>query len=229
MRLFDEDRVFWDRLLSMLSSHFGDQCEFVLHDFTNDYSKTIIDIRNGNITGRKVGDCGSNLGLEVMRGTNNEGDRHNYITHTPNGKILRSSTMYLHDDAGAVIGALCINLDITTTIAFEDFLHKYNDFTFDKETKNEVFASDVKSLLEHLIKEAQSKINKKVGDMDKRDKIEFLRHLDRKGAFLITKSSEKICEYLEISKFTLYNYLESVRADNSSDSHSQVESEANVS
>lgn len=223
MRLIEEDSAFWNRLLSMLESHFGDQCEVVLHDFTKDFSKTIVDIRNGNITGRQVGDCGSNLGLEVIRGTVKDGDRYNYITHTPNGKILRSSTMYLHDDSGKVIGSLCVNLDITKTLAFEDFLHKYNDFTFDKESKNEVFAADVKSLLEHLIKEAQGRINKEVKDMDRKDKIEFLRHLDCKGAFLITKSSERICEYLEISKFTLYNYLESVRASNGEDGRGQAE------
>lgn len=199
----------------MLSTHFGSHCEFILHDLTKDYSESIVDIRNGHITGRKIGDCGSNKGLEVMRGTVKDGDRYNYITHIPNGKILRSSTMYIHNEEGVVIGALCINLDITSTIAFENFLRHYNDFSIDMEPEKEIFATDVKSLLEFLIREAQAQVGKTTDQMDKGDKIEFLRYLDRKGAFLITKSSEKVCDYLNISKFTLYNYLDTVRSADS--------------
>lgn len=211
MRSVSEEMPFWKRLMSMLEAQFGDQCELVLHDLTKDYSETIVDIRNGGITGRKVGDCGSNLGLEVMRGTVKDGDRYNYVTHTLNGKILRSSTTYLYDEENNLCGALCVNLDITNTIAFENFLRKYNDFSMETDENKEIFATDVKSLLEFLIKEAQAQVGKDPGEMDKADKIKFLQYLDRKGAFLVTKSSERVCEFLDISKFTLYNYLDSAR------------------
>lgn len=215
MRPISEDKQFWDRFMSMLEAQFGEHCELVLHDLTKDYSETIVDIRNGGITGRKVGDCGSNLGLEVMRGTIKNGDRYNYITHTTSGKILRSSTLYIHDDGGELVGAFCVNLDITGTIAFENFLRKYNDFAFEKDNDQEIFATDVKSVLEYIIKKAQTQVGKEPAAMDKADKIKFLSYLDGKGAFLITKSSERVCEYLDISKFTLYNYLEIARsADN---------------
>lgn len=211
MKPIREEPEFWDRMLSMLEAQFGKQCEIILHDLTGDYSHTVADIRNGHITGRKIGDPGSNLGLEVMRGTVKNGDRYNYITHTVTGRILRSSTTYLYDDDRKLIGALCINTDITDTIAMENFLHNYNDFSIEKDVAKEIFATDVKSLLEFLIKEAQQQVGKAPADMDKSDKIRFLAHLDAKGAFLITKSSEKVCEYLDISKFTLYNYLDSAR------------------
>ena len=217
MRPIKEDMPFWNRLMSMLEAQFGDHCELVLHDLTKDYSETIVDIRNGNITGRKVGDCGSNLGLEVIRGTLKDGDRYNYITHTPNGRILRSSTTYIRNEDDALIGALCINLDITDTIAFENFLHKYNDFSLNRDNDQEIFASDVKSVLEFIMSDAQAQVGKQPEDMDKGDKIKFLAHLDKKGAFLITKSSERVCEYLDISKFTLYNYLDTVRSVENND------------
>ncbi len=211
MKSIRAEPEFWDRMLSMMEAQFGKQCEIVLHDLTGDYSHTIVDIRNGHITGRKIGDPGSNMGLEVMRGTVKNGDRYNYITHTVSGRILRSSTTYLYDDDRNLIGALCINTDITDTIAMENFLHNYNDFSIESDVEKEIFATDVKSLLEFLIKEAQQQVGKEPSEMDKADRIKFLTHLDAKGAFLVTKSSEKVCEYLDISKFTLYNYLDSVR------------------
>ena len=63
-------------------------------------------------------------------------------------------------------------------------------------------------MLKHLISEAQKQVGKPVSEMNKEEKISFIRYLDQKGAFLITKSGEHICELLGISKFTFYNYLE---------------------
>ena len=107
---------FWQRLLDMLQQQFGEKSEIILHDLTGDYNHSIVSIRNGYITDRKVGDCGSNLGLEVLRGTVKDGDRYNYVINAQDGKLLRSSTMFLKDDDGKIIGSLCINTDITETV-----------------------------------------------------------------------------------------------------------------
>ncbi|MNV90131.1 hypothetical protein D3C71_1844830 [compost metagenome] len=44
--------------------------------------------------------------------------------------------------------------------------------------------------------------------MTKEDKMRMIQLLDAKGAFLIKKGGEKICTYLNISKYTLYSHLE---------------------
>ena len=54
-------------IMKMIAKQFGDKCEVVLHDWSGGYDKTIVAIENGHVSGREVGDCGSNLGLEVMR------------------------------------------------------------------------------------------------------------------------------------------------------------------
>ena len=99
---------------------------------------------------------------------------------------------------------------------FEGFLHEFNNFT--PAQNEEVFASDVNSLLKHLISEAQKQIGKPVEEMNKEEKICFIHYLDEKGAFLITKSGEHVCELLGISKFTFYNYLEISRSSKSQNS-----------
>ena len=48
-------------IMDMLENQFGSSCEVVLHDLTKDYNHTIVDIRNGHLTGREIGGCGSNL------------------------------------------------------------------------------------------------------------------------------------------------------------------------
>lgn len=218
MKSIGESLPMIQQLLTLIERHFGTKCEVVLHDLTKDYNQTIVDIRNGAITHRAIGGCGSNLGLEVLRGTVVDGDRFNYVTTTQDGKILRSSSIYLKDDEGEVIGSICVNLDITETLQFEGYLRQFNQFdNFTNE--EEIFAPDVNNLLAHLIQKGQEKIGKPACEMNKAEKISFIHFLDEKGAFLVTKSGEQICELLGISKFTFYNYLESSRssADNGND------------
>lgn len=213
MRSIDDVMPLLKQVLTLISKHFGTSCEVVLHDLTKDYESTIVDIRNGQITNRTVGGCGSNLGLEVLRGTVLDGDRFNYVTTTNDGKILRSSSIYLHDDNGKVIGSICVNLDITDTLKLEGFIRQYNHFDNSQET-TEFFAPDVNNLFAQLIQEGQEMIGKPAAEMDKKERIAFIKFLDERGAFLITKSSEQICEKLGISKFTFYNYLDICRSDN---------------
>jgi predicted transcriptional regulator YheO len=206
--LTDEYNLF-NQLLTLIAAHFGDRCEAVLHDLRNDYNHTIVDIRNGHVTNRRVGGCGSNLGLEVLNGCVENGDRFNYVTTTGDGKILRSSSIYIKDDEGRVIGSLCINLDITESLHFESFLRNYNHF---ETGQKEFFAQDVNRLLDYLIQEAEHLIGKKPRDMNKEERLTFLSYLYQKGAFQISKAGIRICQVLGISKFTLYNDLDAIRS-----------------
>jgi predicted transcriptional regulator YheO len=207
------DATFLKRLLDMLQKQLGQETEVVLHDLRGDYGTSIVDIRHGYITNRKVGGCGSNLGLEVIKGTSENGDKYNYVTSLPDGRLLRSSSLYFRDEQGKVIGALCINTDITQTLKFENYLHNHNQYEVNENPVKEVFVTEVNQLLEHLIQHAQQECQKLPCAMTKQDRMEFLRYLDEKGAFLITKSGERVQEYLGISKFTLYSYLDSIRTN----------------
>ena len=42
------------QILDLLEAHFGSSVEFVVHDLTLNYEHTIVDIRNGEITGRQI-------------------------------------------------------------------------------------------------------------------------------------------------------------------------------
>ena len=50
---------------------------------------------------------------------------------------------------------------------------------------------------------------KPVALMNKDDKIKAIQFLNQHGAFLITKSGDKIAKYFGISKYTLYSYIDS--------------------
>lgn len=206
-----------NQILNLLEQQFGNRCEVVLHDLTRPYESTIVDIRNGHITGRHIGDCGSNLGLEVIRGTVKDGDKFNYFTNTRDGKILRSSSIYLRDQKGEIRYALCVNVDITESIRFENYLRENNryDITGESSQSEEIFVDNVHDLLDDLLQKGIHDVGKQPSEMNKENKMQLLEFLDQKGAFLISKSGEKICEVLNISKYTFYSYLDTIRKNNS--------------
>ena len=198
-------------MLDLLENHLGSGCEIVLHDNTKEYEHSIVDIRNGHITGRKLGDCGGNWGLEVMSKMTSDTHIYNKIVHMRNGKIIRGSSMFIQDDAGSNIGALCINMDITDTLKCEEYLRQFNRYSTPTPSSNELFTTDVNQLMDNLLTQCENMFEKPMNHLNKDEKMQIIRFLDSKGAFLITKSGDRVCEFLNISKFTLYNYLEITR------------------
>lgn len=215
MEHINEEIDFLTSIVKGIASQFGNYCEVVLLDLTQHEkygSGLIVLIENGHITGRKVGDTGTNLGLEVLRGTDREGDKLNYLTKTKDGRMLRSSTMYIRNSEGKPIGCICINFDITSFMMIETAIKEFTDLNKINTDVKEVFVNNVNDVLTLLIQEAQNHVGKPVAHMSKEDKIKGIKYLDGKGAFLIQKAGDKICEYYNISKYTLYNYLDVVRS-----------------
>jgi len=189
-----------------IARQFGDDCEVVLHDLTRDYDNTIVGIWNGHVTGRKVGDGGTDAGLAILRGTAQPKDEYCYINKTKEGRILRSSSKYFLDEKGNVVGSLCINYDITALLAGQTAMMKLTS-PDEKENKGEVFTGNIDELLETLMKEAVENTGHTLDELDKDDKVAVVRYLDNKGVFLIKKSAERVADFLGISRFTVYNYL----------------------
>lgn len=212
MKQVQEEFAFFESLMKGLTAIFGTNCEVVLHDLTDSYESTVVMIENGHVTDRRVGDCGSNLGLEVLRGTVRNGDKYGYFTNTRDGRVLRSSSVYIRDGEGKVIGCLCVNFDVSNLMVADKTIRSLIS-SGEGEKEEEFFVNDVNQLLDALLKKAMEEVGKPVSYMTRDDKIRVVKYLDQKGAFLITKSGNRICQFLDISKFTLYSYLDEVHSE----------------
>lgn len=184
----------------------GTNCEVVLHDLTRSYDNTILAIWNGHVTGRQMGGSGTDAGLEILRGNASPDDQYHYINYTRDGRTLRTSSKYFKDAGGKVVGSMCINLDITNLMmgqAFMDTLTRTDAHS----RSNEVFTSNIDELLEVMMQDAVTSTGKHLAVLNKEDKVAVVRYLDEKGAFLIKKAAERVADFLGISRFTVYNYL----------------------
>ena len=72
MRDIASEREMLEKIMKGIAEQFGKNCEVCLHDDAEPYDHTIVSIINGEVTGRKVGDCGTNFGLQIMQGTSSE-------------------------------------------------------------------------------------------------------------------------------------------------------------
>ena len=200
------------QLAKGISRQFGPNCEVVVHDLdSNDPNRSIVAIENGHVTGRKVGDGPSHVVLEALRsGRENLTDHLSYLTRTKDGKILKSSTIYIRDDDGEAIGIFAINYDITLMLAMEENLKQFT--TTDQDQREpERISRNVGDLLDELIEQSVKIVGKPVALMTKEDKVKAIQFLNETGAFLITKSGDKVCRFFGISKYTLYSYIDEAK------------------
>ena len=118
---------FYKRLAHGLALQFGPNCEVVVHDLeTDDVDHSIVVIENGHVSGRKLGDGPSHIVFESMHeGATDVRDREPYLTKTTDGKLLKSSTIFIRNDEGKPVGILGINFDITLMKAFERSLDAF--------------------------------------------------------------------------------------------------------
>lgn len=199
------------QLSKALSVQFGENCEIIIYDLkVPDVACSAIYIENSSVTHRTLGDTPSHIVLEtIKKNPKNIEDHLGYLTKTKDGKLLKSSTLYIRDNSDEIRYILSINFDISAMLvadnAIKAFIKSENDI---KHSEPERIPQNVTELLDELISQSVKLIGKPVAYMSKDDKVQAIKFLNDSGAFLITKSGDKIAQYFQISKYTLYSYLD---------------------
>lgn len=210
-----KDDVILENLIILahgLAHQFGSNCEIVIHDLTvKNPEHTIVYLVNGEISGRKIGDGPSKVVLKTIESLNNGGiisDHLCYMTRTKDGRVLKSSTMFLKDESGQFHYLFGINYDITNLVNIDDGLRNLIAIEESDEKQSTSIPTTVNDLLDTLIEQSVTLIGKQPALMTKDEKVRAIQFLNDSGAFLITKSGDKVSSYFGISKFTLYSYID---------------------
>lgn len=179
-----------------LAAMLGPGNEVLLHDLSR-LPDSIVAIA-GDLTGRTVGGPMTDLLLGLIRRGTTQ-DLINYRTNSPDGRPIRSSTLFLRDADGVAVGCLCVNSAMAETVAA------------DAPEQPETFPRDIDSLQRFLIDRAIAKVGVPPEEMKKQHKAAVVRELDEAGFFLIRDSVEHVAGQLDVTRYTIYNYLTEVR------------------
>ena len=181
----EEQLDFYKRLAHALALQFGSGCEVVVHDLeSTDPSHSIVAIENGHVTGRKVGDGPSHVVLEALHaGDAQLEDRLAYLTKTADGKILKSSTVFIRDETGRAVGIFALNYDITLLRAMGETIAEVVGTEPSAPREPEPIVRSVADLLDDLIEQSVELVGTPVALMTKEEKVRAIRYLNDTGAF----------------------------------------------
>lgn len=201
-------------IADLIAKTFGKNCEVVIHDLTHPQN-SIVYIVNSHVTGKETGQAFNVLIKQVLLSKSFEKDvTANYKTITTDGRQIKSSTAFIRNSREDVIGAICINYDIEKMKDMKNFLDEFmkvNEEIVEEEAEMEVI-ENVIEIADGIIDKIVSSVN--THQLKKEDKIELIEFMEQKGIFLIKGAVDKVAEKLNISKVTVYSYLDKIKKSN---------------
>lgn len=198
----------------MIVDMFGAKCEVVVHDFS-DLQHSLIHIA-GNVTSRKIGSPITDLVLnELNKSDTDIEDIPSYRSQSSKGQVMKSTTVFLRDEENRVIGALCTNYDISLLMEMDNEMKQFIDFREETQDEqiSETFYKSVHDVIHDMVDQVIRPLNKAPSKMTVEEKVYCVHELNEKGIFLIKGATEYVARVLGVSKFTVYNYLNKVRAE----------------
>lgn len=197
-----------------IAGQFGNQCEVVIHD-TSDYHSSIVAMF-GNVTGRQLYAPLTNVIIEILNEKGDDAeDIVGYISYYK-GQPFRNSTIFIRDENEKIIGCLCINYCVQDFFALKQITEQLTNSRsvseLKSEAKEEYFAQNVDDFVEYNIQKTLEKQGGDLTKLSKEERINLIRDLEEKGIFLVKGTVELIAERMNMSKYTIYNYIDVVKS-----------------
>lgn len=175
--------------------------EVVIHDIKKN---TIIEIYN-NFSKRQKGDpsfLGEELQSGIVGGFYGPYEKVNF-----DGRRLKSVSCEVTDATGQAVALLCINLDISKFDMFSQVL----DLFLGEQTKAEkpevLFKDDWQERINMYVSEYLKNNHRDIKGLTKGEKRELVQLLFKEGAFVGKNAATYVGGVLNISRATVYKYL----------------------
>lgn len=175
--------------------------EVVVHDLKSP-KQAILAIHN-NLSGRKVGDPATELGLARIADANYPQILANYANRFSDGRLAKSTSIGIKDSEGQYIAALCLNVDVTLFRGITSLLEQFSALSGDmaKETLDPSNAISVRERIDRFAVGLAT--TPQALRTDQRRAL--MRALKEEGYLELRKSMEIVAQHLGVSRATVYN------------------------
>lgn len=196
-------------LVDGLSEYLGEGYELVVHSL-EDLDRSVIKIVNGFHTGRKEGSPITDLALSMfaqMEETNGITNSITYFSKNKKGEPLKSTTICIRGERDRIIGLLCINFYLNTSIA--SFIQSLipQEETGHPQARNENFVENAEDLICEAVNEVRAAVYEDDTVAASIKHKEIIRRLYDRGIFRLKDSVIRTAEMLNLSKNTVYLHL----------------------
>lgn len=227
-------------LVAFLGKLIGPHCEVVLHDLTAP-ERSVVGIANGYISGRNVGAPLTDFALRLIKEKAHVSQDflHAYEGALKNGRTVRSSTFFIKDDDGALVGLLCFNVDMSrlqglhkemdallstyfniSALAEADVVQAVNGWrspvldaapVSPVTDMHETFSESIEELMSTSVATVVAPFNLPPDRLSPTEREEVVLALYKRGFFHLRGAVEHVAEAFGLSEATIYRYLKSVQ------------------
>ncbi len=198
---------FLDRTARGIAEMFGSSCETLVQDMS-DPSHPILAIYNGQVSGREVGSTADILGsTRLIDETAMTTDFVNLYATTPSGAQIKSSTFHLMGEGYNL--ALGIDFDYSSLVFANRIL--VDLMSADADLQSALW-ENTDNGLQQIFDECLAAVGKPVSALNKNDRIRVVALLEQKNAFSFRKSVPFVAKHLQVSRYTIYKYLDQITA-----------------
>ena len=189
-------------MVDFLEQILGKNSEIVLHDFS-DPDHAIVDIRNGIVSGRKVGGPATDLALKIMHDAKYRDLPFitGYEGRGAGGKTLESATYFIRKN-DEIVGMLCVNTDLSTVRSINAMAQQLMACFDAAPTRTEPAPIELLSAR-----------GLDVASLGQSDRVDVIRHLNGNGVFMLKGAVACAATALGISEPSVYRYLQKVRKE----------------
>lgn len=192
-----------------IAAMFGPDCEVCISDLDHP-EDGILTIYNGQVTGRA---SGGPLIAEARERVSKTGSELylNYRKTIRSGSPFIKSTTVVRRIGSRTI-SFCINYDCSR---LESMAGTINDFlaTTSRQEEMDILGINEPDKLDRIIENAIRSQGRPVHSFKKSDRMAVVRSLDDGGIMELPGAVRLVAEALEVSRYSIYNYLKEVRGE----------------
>ena len=202
------------KLAEFMSLCFSEDVEVLVHDVEH-LDRSAIAIFNNHISDREAGAPMTRLGCEFIADKLFERDDWvvNYKGITDKGVVVRSSTFFIKNAAGKLIGSLCVNVDMRKYQAVKRLAESMVTMLPlpGSGGEPEILTTGSDKPLEKAVDEYCARVGRTVDMLGMDDRLDILRDLLRQGFFERKGAIGDIAGRLNISEPSVYRYLKTIK------------------
>ena len=184
-----------------LGETFAPFCEVVLHDLT-DPKNAIVAIHN-NLSGRKIGQPATELGLARIADPNYAQVISNYTNKFADGRQAKSTSVGIKDASGQYVAALCLNVDLTLFQGLQSAIGQFVSVDAQNGPRESLSPASADAIRARIDQFAARRATTPRA-LNAEDRRTLLRELKDAGCMEVRRSSEIIAAHLGISRATVY-------------------------
>ncbi|MBI0090369.1 PAS domain-containing protein [Bifidobacterium sp. W8113] len=204
-------------LAEFIADSFGPMAEIVVHDITRP-ENSIVFIRNGQLSGRSLGDGITDQTLQLTIRADQDGADFvsDYRGRRLNKHEFRVSSYLIRNQEQTVIGLLCISINITGLQQAAHVLQTLSsidsdDVQISTETSRSHMSEEPAENIRRITRDEVRQFNIPMDKLTKQDRLDIIRNIKDRGIFLIKGAVGIVAPELKISIPTLYRYLQALK------------------